>query len=31
MPEKFLAALNEAPLAQAAVDEAVALVAGTGL
>jgi UDP-N-acetylmuramate--alanine ligase len=31
MPEKFLAALNEAPLPQAAVDEAVALVAGMGL
>jgi hypothetical protein len=31
LPEKFLAALNAAPLPQAAVDEAVALVAGMGL
>jgi UDP-N-acetylmuramate--alanine ligase len=31
MPEKFLAALDEAPLPQATVDEAVALVAGMGL
>jgi len=31
MPEKFLGALNEVPLPQAAVDEAVALVAGVGL
>jgi UDP-N-acetylmuramate--alanine ligase len=31
MPEKFLAALQEGPLPLAAVDEAVALVAGMGL
>lgn len=31
MPEKFLAALQESPLSLAAVDEAVALVAGMGL
>jgi UDP-N-acetylmuramate--alanine ligase len=31
MPEKFLSALNAAPLPQEAIDEAVALVAGMGL
>jgi UDP-N-acetylmuramate--alanine ligase len=31
MPEKFLAAINAAPLPTATVDEAVALVAGMGL